>query len=363
MTDDFIHATQLLRAGRFDEALGAFRLVYAGARANGNSDLMAAALGEMAWSCYRIGDPEQGLECALAARRLWQQQDNDVELARALAVAAMLYLDLGFSDQADASASQALALAIARDDAGMLAFALSARSLVLAACRQSARGARLVEQAVAIAAHQANPAGAAYYLLNLGICHAGLADEADAGAEPDRAARERATAIEVTAIAIQYAQHGGDVWTLRVALANNARLLALQGSTDAALVLLDQCADLLDQPGLLLQLLYLDTLSAVLLRAGRLQEARDSAVKAVQLADSGDQLEHQVSAAGRLAEILEALGDAPAALDQFKRYHALYVRQAASAAQRRARIEAIGLAIDVAAPGSADDDVPRRRRA
>ena len=366
MTDDFIRGTQLLRAGRFDEALSAFRIVYGDARAVGNTDLMAAALCEMAWSCYRIGDAEQGLECAMGARTLWKRLGNRLELARALAVAAMLCLDLGLADEAADRADQALELATAEDNEAMLAFALNARGIVLAVCHEAERGMHLVEQAVAIANQQANLAASAYYLLNLGVCHARLAKEADTRGELARVFDERAAAIEFTAAAIQHAQRGGDFWTLRAALGNNAEMLAQQGSCDAALVLLDQCADLLDEPAIGLRIQYLYTLGDVLFRAGRLDEARHNAAEAVALADSSSLIDQQISTTAKLAEILEALGDAPAALTQFKRYHALYLQRLTATAQRRARLGAIRAETDFWRR-QADTDgslaMPQRRRA
>lgn len=341
IAEQFLRGTQLLRAGQCAEALTAFRAVYASAQAADNTDLMAAALCEMAWSCYRIGDAEQGLECAMGAKWLWERLGDRLEMARAMAVEAILFLELGFSDEAYELSSEALDIAMAHTDTAMLAFVLNAKGIVLTVCREAELGAGLVEQAVGIASKQHNEAATAYYLLNLGFCHAKIAEEAIALDEPDRAMAEREAAIEFNAEAIESAQRSGDFWTLRAALGNNAEMLALQGSYDAALALLDRCADLADRPGTGLRIHFHYTLGDVLFHAGRLDEARVSAAAAVALADTTNLIDHQVNAVGKLAEILEALGEAPAALAQFKRFHCLYVRQSGETAQRRARIESI----------------------
>ena len=341
LMDEFIRGTQLLRVGRCAEALRAFGKIYLQSEAAGNSDMMAAALCEMAWSCYRIGDAEQGLECVLGAKCLRQRDANRLETARAMAVEAILLLDLGLSDNAYERASEALELATAEDDAAMLAFAMNAKGIVLAVCHEADLGASLVEQAVGIANHQSNAGALGYYLLNLGFCHAKMAEEAETLAESERAMGEREAAIEFTTAAIEHARRSGDVWTLRVALSNNAEMLALQGSYDAALELLDQCADLLDDPGDGLRIQYLYTLGDVLFRAGRLDEARLHASQAVEIASATKLIDHQVNAVGKLAEILEAQGDAASALVQFKRFHSLYVRQSGDTTKRRARIESI----------------------
>ena len=341
LMDEFVRGTQFLRAGRCTEALSAFGKVYVRAQAAGDTDMMAAALCEMAWSCYRIGDADRGLECVMGARRLRERAANRLETARAMAVEAILLLDIGLSDSAFERASEALDLATIEDDPAMLAFAMNAKGIVLAVCHEPELGANLVERAVGIANHQSNAGAVAYYLLNLGVCHARMAEEANTLAETDRAMGEREAAIEFTAAAIEHARQSGDLWTLRVALSNNAEMLASQGNFDAALALLEQCDDLLDTPGTGLRIQYLYTLGDVLFRAGRLDEARSHAAAAVSMADATNLVDHQVNAVAKLAEILEALGDAPAALAQFKRFHQLYVRQSGATTKRRAHIESI----------------------
>ncbi|UJW85628.1 GGDEF domain-containing protein [Devosia sp. SL43] len=341
IAEAFAHATQLLRAGRCDEALAEFRGIYVQSELAGDSLGMAACLCEMAWSCYRLGDLEQGLECAMGARWLWKRLDNLVELARAMAVEAILFLDLGFSDEAYELATEALDIAEQAGDEAVLAFALNAKGIVLTICREAEMGAGLVGRAVAIAEQLSNHAAAAYYLLNLGFCHAKLAEEADALSDADLAMGEREAAIELTDIAITKADAVGDYWTLRAALGNCAEMLALEGRYDIALQYLERSASLPAPPGPSLRIHFLYTLGDVQFRAGRFADARASAVEALRLADLGGQIDHQVNASGKLAEILEALGDVEGALSLHKRFHALYVRQSGETARRRARVEEI----------------------
>ncbi|MGV8832765.1 MAG: hypothetical protein ACOH2N_12390 [Devosia sp.] len=354
IADEFMRGTQLLRVGRCDEALLAFRVVYAHAQRDGRTDMMAAALCEIGWSCYRCGQAEQGLECAMGARLLWARLGNQVEVARAMAVQSFLLLDLGFADQANDLAGEALDLAQGEDDMAMLAFALNARGVVLTRSGQAERGQELIERAIGIA-HQHNNIGAvAYYLLKLGVCHTVLAEQASAVGDTERATSERETAIELNAGAIAMAQRCGDLWTLRVTLCNNAQMLALQGRHNAALSALEQYAGSLDEPGIAPRIQFRIALGDVLLRAGRLDDACAMAIQAVALADATSLLDYQLTAVGKLAEILEAQGDAPAALVQFKRFHSLYVRKAGETAQRRARVEAMR-AEDDSARSRADD--------
>ena len=331
----------LLRAGLCDEAMVEFRAVYAEAEAADDDELMAASLCEMAWCCYKLGRSEQGLECAMGAKWFRQRQDSKVELARTMAVEAILFLDLGFSDEAFDLADEAVRLAEAGDEAAVLGFTLNAKGIVLAVCRELDLGMDLLERAVAVAASQANIAAEAYYLLNLGFCHAKIAEEAGKFGEDERAIGEREAAIELTERAIELADASGDYWTLRVALGNAAEMLGLQGRHDIALQYLDRSASLSGEPGTSLRIHYLYTLGDVLFRAGHLYRARMVMADALALADESHQIDHQVNTASKLAEILEALGDSAAALTLHKRFHALYVRQSGETARRRARIEEI----------------------
>ena len=339
IAEAFIRGTNLLRAGLCDEALLAFRSVYKRAEAAADADRMAACLCEIAWSFYRLGDAEQGLQSAMSARGLWERLGNRIEMARAMAVEAILCLVLGFSDEAYDLSTEALDIAETAGDPAMLAFALNATGMVLTAGHEAKLGADLLERAVAIADELNNDAAEAYYLLNLGLCHARLAEEAEA-LDPTRAMAERHAAIEFIDWAIDRAERCRDHWTLRAALSSNATLLALEGSFDTALEHLDKAASLPGDPGTSQRLDLLYTTGDILLRTGRLDEAHVAAAEALELADAANQIDHQVRASGKLVEILEALGDTRAALALHKRFHALYVRQSATTADRRARIEA-----------------------
>lgn len=341
LIDGFTRGTHLLRAGLCDEAMVEFRAVYAEARHIPDEDLMAACLCEMGWCSYKLGQTEQALECAMGARGLRQRQGNTTELARAMAVEAIVFLDLGFSDEAFDLSAEAVDLAQAGSDPAILAFALNAKGLVLAVCRETELGMALIERAVALAAEQANIAAEAYYLLNLGFCHTKIAEEAETFGEPGRAIGEREAAIDLSERAIVRAESSGDHWTLRVALCNTAEMLGLQGRHDLALAYLERHSSLPGDPGPSLRIHYLYTLGDIALRSGDLAQASSILEQALALADSTQQLDHQVNSARKLAEVLEIIGDAAAALAIYKRFHALYVTQSGETARRRARIEAI----------------------
>ena len=335
--DTFKLGTRLLQTGRCTEAIEAFRTVYSRALADNDIGLMAACLNEMAWSSYRLGEVEQGLEYAMGAKWHWGKAGNAAEKARALAIEAILFLDIGFSDEAYSAADEAVRLALTTKFEAVHAFTLNAKGIVLAVCHEAQLGLELLEQALGIAARQQNYAAQAYYLLNIGFCHLKLAEEAMSVLEPERAEKENSIATELSALAVDLAESVGDDWTLRTALSNSAELLSKNGRHDLAIELMERLAELPELPGIGLRIHYLYTLSDVLLRSGRFDDARVAAAEALALAEGSGIVEHQTNAAAKLVEILEAQGDTRAAFAMHKRFHALYVRQAGATARRRAR--------------------------
>ena len=340
LIEGFSRGTHLLRAGHCSDALLEFQAAYAEADALGDLDLMAACLCEMAWCSYKLGHPEEALECALGAQRLQERQGNQSELARALAVASIVFLDLGFSDEAFDLSARAVELAESGDDAALLAFALNAKGVVLAVCREPELGITLIQRAVTLAHAQDNAAAEAYYQLNLGFCHSRIAEESDSiGTSGAGAMRELAIALFERSVAL--AEESGDLWTLRVALGNAAELHSMQGRYAEARHNLAAIQAMPGDPGTSLRIHYLYTLSDVLLRSGDLAVARSAASEALALAEASQQIDHQVNALGKLAQIHEALGETAEALATFKRFHASYIRQSGETARRRVRIEEI----------------------
>jgi diguanylate cyclase len=337
----FARATHLLRSGALDDALNLFKSVYTDAEAKGDTELLAASLCEIAWTCFKMGLPEKGLECALGARWLWRRLDNLPELSRALAVEAVLFVDLGFVDEAYELAAEAVDLGRQLGDPALLAFGLNARGIALALCRETDLAIATLEEAVALAMATGNTAATAYYRLNLGFAHSRMAAEAASLEQSDKARTHRGEAIAHSRRAIEEAGEVGDVWTLRVAHCNLAEMQAADGHAASALTTLEHCALLPAVSGQSLNIHFLYTQAAVLEKTGDFDRAAISARQALQLAEAGGQLDHQLNAVEILCRILEIQGDAVGALAMHRRYHRLYVLQSGETARRRAYVEEI----------------------
>ena len=339
--EQLLAGTRLMRRGDYPEAQSAFRALYAQAEAEGNIDLMAASLCEIAWACFKLGEPEQGLECAIGTKLLWRRLGNRGELTRALVVESFLFLDLGFADEAYDLTVDALAMAREVGDPALLGFALNGHGVVLAVVGETDRAVELISGALELGQQAGNPAASAFYALNLGFAHAKLADTHGHQDRADLCAQHYAHAILHSDAAIALAEEASDLWTIRVALCNAAEFLCTQGRFDEARALMARWLDVGGQVNASLRAHYLYTQGLVELAAGEPGAARLVVEEALALSEASNQLDHQVNSAQALARILEAEGDAKAALAMHRHFHKLFVQQSGEAVRRRARVEEI----------------------
>jgi diguanylate cyclase (GGDEF)-like protein len=334
---DLAQSFRLMDRGDCAGAMRYAKLAFLSARKKNDSAALARSMSQIAWCCMRLGDPEAGLECAVAARRLWSQLDDAVELARIEAVETFLLLDSGLSDDAFEMATLAVATAESGDDPAVLAFALNARGVTLAVCRQVSMAVPLLERAISVAAGAGTGGHHAFALLNLGFCYMKLAEEAEAHEDAASMDLWLDRAVAATTEAIAAAEDFGDLWILRVALGNCAEMYALRGDVTSAMSHLDRSASVPGEGGASLRIHYLYTLAKARLRSGDLDGAEEAARQSLDLADETGQIDHQLNAASQLGSVLEARGRFEEALAFQKRYHALYVRQSGETTHRLAK--------------------------
>lgn len=337
----FEAGTLSLRGGDLSRALEHFKAAYSGADAAGDADLMAASLCEIAWTCFKIGDVEQGLEFAMGARALWRRLDNPGELVRALSVEAFILIDLGLSDEAYELTSEAVTLGETLGRPAVHAFALNARALALSVCRQDELALPVSGEAIRLSDSIGSSAATGFYRLILGFIHGKLADEAEKVGRAEEAQSMRQQALECSLEAAERAERMGDVWTQRVALCNAAEYLLGDGRAPEALARLAQWTAVEGEASPSLHAHYLFTLGLARRRTGDLDGALSTCSQALALAEQTHQVQHQVNAAEALCDILEAMGDLSGALSMHRRFHALYVRQSGESAGQRARVEEI----------------------
>ncbi|GGF13988.1 hypothetical protein GCM10011321_02430 [Youhaiella tibetensis] len=337
---------QLIAQGQIDRAFRQGKRNFAAAQAAGEVTGMATGLMQVAWCCALLGHPEQGLECALAAKRLWRRAGNEAGVASTAAIEAFLLFELGLSDEGSEAAEQAVTIAARLADFSVLAFASCMRAIALALCGHAELSIPVIRESIRIAEQNGDKASLCFYQLNMGFCLGRLAAGEEAAGKDGHARDLLGRAIEVSEDAIASATESGNNWCLRVALGNVAEMYAHCGDLERAQKRLETWQEVPGRPGVSLKIHYLYTHSMVLMQLGQLPDAAKAASEALRLANRSAQTDHQLNAAGKLAEVHEAMKDFRSALAMHKRFHKLYVKQAGETTQRRAKVAEIRLETD-----------------
>lgn len=354
MTDQPLHletalteAIALSRQGRFGEAVSLSKTIFVVARDQDAPLAIAGVLGIMAWCLLRLGQTETGHECAALSHRLWFRAGDLHEQARALAIRALLLLDMGLTDEAFESADTALAEAEETGDARVIVMAANAKGSCLAIARQPELGLPLFQRAVALARETSDDTMLGWQLLDLGRCQRHLAETTATSEDASASKHWLDLSIESTREAVEASARSGDTSTLRAALLQAADLHGQLGEMDAAMVCIDRWSDVAGDAGIGPTTQYLYTVGDLMTRTGELEAAEGACTEAVTLAEQSGRLDLLLNAVGRLAQLHEKKGEFEQALQLHKRYHALYVRQSGSTAQRRARVAEIHVENDM----------------
>lgn len=336
----------MVLSGHCEMASPLIRAAYGAGQALAAPDIMAMALSQLAWCGFRLGDPETGLQCAMAARRLWARLGDAGEEAMATAIEAFLLLDLGQTDDAYRTADTATVRALMGGDAGVLGFALNAKAVAFCLSRQADLALPLLEQALGHAVDGADDCARAFSLINLGYCYAQLGDEAGTQNDEAVARHWHDLAIEATDEAVNAAAEGGDIWCMHTGLTNVAEFRVRRGEARQALACLLRAGRIQAHGGKSMRTHFLYTLAAVLRDIGRFDEAIAISRQAIALAEASGQVDHHLNAAAQLAAACEAGGDMSGAIEAHKLHHRLYVEQSGRIAARQARVAELRLEND-----------------
>jgi diguanylate cyclase (GGDEF)-like protein len=326
------------RTGRSAEALVAVRDLLEQARAAEDDRAIARCLTQIGWFYLQQGHAEQGIDCAVAARDLWQQLRDPAGEAHASAIHAWLLVELSLVDEGFAEASTAVGLAEIVGNPSILAFALNAKAVALMYGRQDQLVGPLLQRSLALVASTDDLSAQALYGTNLAFSQVSMAEAAENEGRADEGRQWRERALATNDEAIRVAELCGDKWALRTALCNGAEYYALLEREDVALSYLGRWEEVIGAVGLREHVHYLYTRGELLTRMGRLSEAREFCELAVELAEASSHVDHQVNTLRRLSEVHEALGHPAEALALYKRFHTAYQRQMGEAIRRRAQL-------------------------
>jgi diguanylate cyclase (GGDEF)-like protein len=360
------------RTGRSGEAMAESRRLYGLAQAAEDGPAMAECLTQIAWFCLQLGHADEGIDCAVAAKELWNQLGHTFGHANASAIYSWLLVEMGLVDEGFAEAETAMRLAEMQPDRGMLAFAMNAKAIALLYCRQDQLAVPMIERCLELVAGLDAPSERALYLTNLAYSQVSMAEAAESRGEMDEGRGLRETAIISNDRAIAAAEGCGDSWSLRTALCNGAEYHVLLGDIPRARTYLARWATVDGPVGLRERIHHLYTSAELLTRSGRLSEALALCEEAVALAAENANADHKANTIRRLAEVHEALGNFEQALALYKQFHIAYQRQMGDVTRRRAqlvemqlqtrKLQARAAAFEEQAGQDALTGLPNRRR-
>ncbi|HVT50584.1 MAG TPA: tetratricopeptide repeat-containing sensor histidine kinase [Dongiaceae bacterium] len=339
-------AWTLGRTGRSDEALAIATAVHAQAKASQDAALECRSASDIAWYCLQMGKAEQGLLHARAASAIARELGHVAAEARARAYKAWLLSELGSTEEAIEESILALQLAEPAGNAEVHSLALNVVGIILWLCRQPDRAIEFCARAVAIARQGGDPVVLGWWLINLGGSQAELAYLAKD--RDDLAGFEGAmrAAIDLTEEAARLLAAAGEPWGLRLCLGNLAEYNVVCQDYAAAKALLDRYAAVVGGDYKRGQEHYHYTLGQTLMHLGGLDEARDSLLRSLEIADETGSVDAVLHAAGYLADLYERQGDHARALAFHRRFHEAYVASSADRVQQQARLAEVRYEID-----------------
>lgn len=291
--------------------------------------------------CLHLGRIDEGLEHAQAGIRIFNQLGQTAPEARARSLYAWTLLTRADSEAALDEALTALQLARASGDAGAQAFALDVTGMVYWLIQQPNKALIFFEDAIKLARLTGDDVQLGRFLINLGGAQAQIGLQAQDGG--DLAGFEHWTrlGIETTAQGLAISRQVGDLWSLRIGLCNIAEHYCRLGDYDAAMRSLDDHDSI---PGALDSRAAVHcqfTHGLVLAGLGRFEEAIARFQESLSAEQDGD-IEQAVTSMLHLSKAYESAGRFAEALGAYKKYHALQVKMAEEAVQRRARYAALG---------------------
>ena len=292
---------------------------------------------------FVCGATEDGLRHALDAAAICDAMGDPTGHAKASALAARCLLKSG--DAGSALDHALLALGLAEQvEPGRPSPALQAAQLTLGIVYRSLgqlNSARdYCQQALATAIALSDRVAHGVAIDTLACVHSSVAADAREQGRGDEAEQHEREAMRCSTQACLIAREQGHLRYEATAVNNLAESMSHVGEAPAALRLLEDWAR--DNPCELprVRVNQLETRGRLCLVLGQAPRARELFELALAAGPDAD-LEFNI--VSHLASACEALGDYRAALDHFRRFHALYVQLAAAAAQRSARIAAVRL--------------------
>jgi diguanylate cyclase (GGDEF)-like protein len=326
--------------GRTPEALVIAYRLHNLATQRGDPPSRAACSLHIAQCCFQLGHVEEGQDQARAAAQLYQDFGDPAGEARARATHAWLLIQKADSELALDESQRALELARQSGDPVALTTALNVVGVVYSLVKQSDKALAFLEESIELARRHNDELHTGRWLSNLAVTQHAIGLQKRAQGDAAGFTRWLALGIETSRQALAITQRNGDIWAERILLCNLAEFSVLNGDLDAAQAYLANHDETVGALGDRAAAQYEFTQGLVLANLGRLDEAIAFYRKSLATCGEAD-IEQAIFSAEHLAQAYEDAGRFAEALAAYKQYHALHVRIAEEAVQRRARIAAV----------------------
>lgn len=323
------------RVGRSNEGLVEARRILAEARSTNDLRAMAEASRCIGWFCLQLGYCDEGLAAANEARNFYAGRDEHWGHALSLAVYSWLLAEVGLSDLSFESATEAVVIAARTDDPALNAFAMNCKAVSLVMCQETRLALSVLDDAMSLAEKSGDASTVALTYINIGYAKYFLRDQLLV-LEPDRVEPLGWEVAEATQLAAEAARRSGDLWNLRVALANAAEAYAACRELTLAQVCIDEYERLPPDPGPRAHIHYLYSKSDIHAQRGEYDKVLALLHEARDMTQSIGHHDHNANTLRRLAEVSAHTGHFEDAYHYHCAYHAAFVADHGELSRRRA---------------------------
>jgi diguanylate cyclase (GGDEF)-like protein len=328
--------------GQIEEALSGGHRLLREATEIGDDRARADCFRHLGFCSLQLGLIDDGLDQARSAGLLYQSLGDLAGEALARALYAWLLIGRADSDLALDEALRALEAAERTSDLAVQAQALNAVGIVYCLIKQPDKALVFLEQAVAISRQRDDTMNLGRFLTNIALVQADRGITARERGDIDEFTLWLNRGIETGEAALALSQSCGDVWNERILLCNIAEYYCQAGDFGAAQRNLDTHDATIGPLGDRADAQYQFARGLVQLGMKHFDEAIASFEASLATERDGD-IEQALQSCKLLSTAFEMAGRYQEALVAHKRYHALYIRMAEQAVQRRAQLAAIGV--------------------
>ncbi|WP_237151833.1 GGDEF domain-containing protein [Oryzibacter oryziterrae] len=327
--------------GRSDEARSLLLEHLEQAKAQGDWHRVACCQTDLAWCCFQIGYPEEGLTLARAAIEHWRSVQDHEYLARTGAFKAWLLLEIGLTEDAFSEAITALNHADQQRNLAVSSLCLNVIAVIFWNARVVDRAFEFVNKAIDIAKALHDDVMMSWWLINLGGIWGEASDIAREAGEDGAWQSKQWQAIAFQEEAYNLACATGDTWAQRLCLMNSADAYLYLGKLKLAEEKLLAYETLEGADYRRCHDHFLSLKARALLDARQIEEAIGLFEKVRELGLMSNRNFPQMNASQFLSDAYARQGNFEKALEEYKRFHICHLQFTEETTQKHVRLSEV----------------------